>query len=180
VEIISCLSFWATAFLLVITSLLTVFSPKISFSVLFGFITFFLFSMLYFQLSAPFNGAVQIIIYAVTMSILFAFAIMLTNTPKDEKKYLIISPRLLLTVVGLALISFAVFGTIRQDMNLGFLEFLPVISENMADSSASVVVLGETLFTKFVFAFEILSILLLIGVVGVFVFVTKSRKEDEE
>ena len=179
-DIISCLSFWSTAILLVVASLFTVFMPKISYSVLFGFITFFLFSFIYFQLTAPFNAAVQIIIYAVTMSILFAFAIMLTNLPKDEKKYLIISPRLLLSILGIALIVFSVAGVIRQDMSFGFLEFLPIYSGNMADPNQTVTILGETLFTKYVFAFEILSVLLLAGVVGVYVLVTKSKKEEEE
>lgn len=178
-EIISCLSFWITAVLLVIFSLLTVFLPKMSFSVLFGFLTFLFFSFLYFQLSAPFNGVVQIIIYAVTMSILFAFGIMLTNFPKDEKKYLFISPRLLLTIIGLALIAFAVVGIINQDMSFGLREFLLIGSNNIADSSLSIQILGHTLFTKQVFAFEILSVLLLAGVVGIFVLITKTEKEGE-
>ncbi len=178
-EIISCLSFWITAFLLVIFSLLTVFLPKMSFSVLFGFLTFLFFSFLYFQLSAPFNGVVQIIIYAVTMSILFAFGIMLTNFPKDEKKYLFISPRLLLTIIGLVLIAFAVVGIINQDMSFGLKEFLLIGSNNITDSSLSIQILGHTLFTRQVFAFEILSVLLLTGVVGIFILVTKTEKEGE-
>ncbi len=178
-DIISCFSFWITAVLLVIASLLTVFLPKISFSVLFGFISFLLFSFIYFQLCAPFNGAVQIIIYAVTMSVLFAFAIMLTNIPKDEKKYLFISPRLLLTLIGFVLIVCAVMGIINQDISFGLREFLLIGSNNFTDPSASINILGHTLFTKNVFAFEILSILLLAGVVGVYVLVSKAEKEGE-
>ena len=178
-EIISCLSFWISAVLLVIFSLLTVFMPKISFSVLFGFLTFLFFSFLYFQLSAPFNGVVQIIIYAVTMSILFAFGIMLTNFPKDEKKYLFISPRLLMALIGIALIVFAVLGIINQDISFGLKEFLLIGSNNITDTSASVQILGHTLFTKQIFAFEILSVLLLAGVVGIFVLISKTEKEGE-
>lgn len=178
-DLISCLSFWITALLILISSLLTIFIPKVSFSVLFGFITFFLFSFLFFQLNAPFNGAVQIIIYAVTMSILFAFAIMLTNFPKDEKKYLFISPRLLLALIGIILISFAVIGIINQDISFGLHEFLLSGADNLVDPSVSVQTLGHTLFTKNIFAFEILSVLLLAGVVGVYVLISKSEKEGE-
>lgn len=178
-DIISCISFWITAIVIIISALLTIFSPKTSFSVFFGFITFLLFSFLYFQLGAPFNGAVQIIIYAVTMSILFAFAIMLTNFPKDEKKYLFISPRLLLSLIGIALIFFAVIGIINQDMSFGLREFLLTDANNLADPSTSIQILGHTLFTNHILAFEILSVLLLAGVVGVYVLVSKSEKEGE-
>ena len=178
-EIISCLSFWITAVLLVVFSLLTVFLPKMSFSIFFGFLTFLFFSFLYFQLSAPFNGVVQIIIYAVTMSILFAFAIMFTNFPKDEKKYLFISPRLLVLIIGLVLITSSVIGIVNQDMSFGLKEFLLINSNNITDPSLSIQILGHTLFTKEIFAFEVLSVLLLSGVVGVIVLLTKTEKEGE-
>lgn len=178
-EIISSLSFWINAILIIISAICTVFLPKISYCILSAFITFILFALLYFQLSAPFNGVVQIIIYAVTMSVLFAFGIMFTNSPKDDKKYLFLSPRLLLTIVGIMLIICAITGILNQDIFFGLNEFLIISAEHLSDPQAAIKVLGETLFTKHIFAFEILSLLLLAGIIAVFVFTTKGKKEEE-
>ncbi len=179
-ELINISAFWLTAVVLVITSLLAVFLPKISYSIFFGFLTFIFFGLLYFLLNAPFNAIAQISIYGVTFSVLFVFAIMLTNTPKDDKKYLFISKRLFLTLLGVFLIIFSLLGIIRQDMNFGLSEFLNPQGYLIADSSTSLQILGNSLFTKYLFSFELLSVLLLIGVVGVFIFVNKNPKVQED
>ena len=179
-ELIYNISFWILAAFLVITSLLSVFIPKTSYSIFFGFVTFILFGLLYFLLNAPFNAAAQISIYGVAFSVLFVIAIMLTNTPKDDKKYLFISPRLFTALVGILLIVYSLVGIIRQDMSFGLIEFLNSDSHIIADTSTSLQTLGNTLFTKYIFSFELLSVLLLIGIVGIIIFVNKNVKQQEE
>jgi len=156
-----------------------VFIPKIFYSIFFGFVSFILFGLLYFLLNAPFNAAVQISIYGVAFSVLFVISVMLYNTIKDERKYLFISKRFFLTLFGISLIVYSIFGILRQDMSFGLKEFLNTNDYMLSDSSASLQIIGNTLFTKYIFAFELLSLLLLIGIVGVLIFVNKNPKNQE-
>lgn len=178
-ELFSVISFWLFAVLVIITSLLTVFMPKVFHSILFGFITFILIGLSFFLLKAPFNAAAQISIYAVAFSILFVMAVMLYNSPKDEKKYLFVKPRLFITLSGILLIICSVVGIVRQDRFFGLSEFLNNSGYIISQTNTSLNVLANTLFTKYIFVFELLSVLLLFGVAGIIVFVNKNPKIQE-
>jgi NADH-quinone oxidoreductase subunit J len=131
-------------------------------SALFLIATMVSIAILFLLLNAPFLAAIQIIVYAGAIMVLFIFVIMLLNLRKDEfgperKK----AQRFFgIVLVFLLLVGLA---TIIELGALG-LESTGEISQPV--SPAGPEPLAQLLFTKYLFPFELASILLLVAIVG--------------
>ena len=117
---------------------------------------FFLLAFLYFSLSMDMLGISQIVVYSGAIMVLFVFVIMLLN-PKmiEERKDLKRPLGLLFGVVLFGLLS-------SQILPFLGLDGAKVVKHQVGSPQ----LVGEALFTAYVFPFEIVSILLLVGVVS--------------
>ena len=113
---------------------------------------------------AHFLAAVQVIVYAGAIVVLFLFVIMLMDPKEAEyRRY-----RKIATCVGtLAIIGlgFIIAGTVRGAA--------PLTRETIAGETAD---LGKLLFTEYLLPFEIVSVLLLVAMVGC---ILLSKREEE-
>ena len=133
-------------------------------------------AVLYVQLGALFVGAVLIIVYSGAILVLFLFVIMLLNLRGGED--LGKSSPLTHQIVkyGLSFLLFVelVFvikaGFFRGDSPVGLLADKP-------EGFGSVEQVATSLFTKYLYPFELTSILLLAAIVGA---VVMSRKTNED
>ena len=134
-------------------------------SVLYLIVTFFSLSGLFVILDAHFIAAVQIIVYAGAIMVLFLFVIMLLNLgstqPSDIRRGL---GRVLAGSVAVALV--AIFA--RLFMADGDVDGLggPSALHSLLESSGAVAAVAEPLFTRYLVAFEVTSILLVVAIVG--------------
>lgn len=129
--------------------------------------TFLSVAGIYFLLDAEFVGVVQILIYTGAITILMLFGIMLTKHKKAlaEKRHPIREWGAFL-LVGL-LFGMIIF-TIYQ---------VPIDHPTQTQSQEySVAGLGEMIFTDYVIAFELTSILLLVALIGA---ILLARREEE-
>ena len=76
--------FWLFAVVAVVASLLVVGQRNPMYSVLLLIVSFGALSGLYVLLDAPFVAAIQIIIYAGAIMVLFLFVVMLLNVPTED------------------------------------------------------------------------------------------------
>ncbi|MCE2902824.1 MAG: NADH-quinone oxidoreductase subunit J [Gemmatimonas sp.] len=112
---------------------------------------------LYVMLDAPFVGAVQVLVYAGAIMVVFVFVVMLLNLGRDGVTDLrSLASRLGAGIVGLALLATLL---VTQRQRLPRLESAPVAENVVAPVAAS-------LFTEYLVAFELTSIVLLVAVVG--------------
>ncbi|MBY0489035.1 MAG: NADH-quinone oxidoreductase subunit J [Gemmatimonadaceae bacterium] len=112
---------------------------------------------LYVMLDAPFVGAVQVLVYAGAIMVVFVFVVMLLNLGRDGISDLRGLPaRLGAGFVGLALLANLL--VVRRES----LPTLPLAapSENVVEPVAA------SLFTDYLVAFELTSLVLLVAVVG--------------
>lgn len=127
---------------------------------------FFLLAFLYFSLNMEMLGISQIVVYSGAIMVLFVFVIMLLNPKLIEEKKDLKRP------IGIAL-GLVLFGLLGSQV-------LPALGLNgpkpMSMQAGSPQLIGEALFTGYVFPFEVVSILLLVGVVGA-VFLAKRRTQ---
>lgn len=120
---------------------------------------FFILAFLYFSLQAEVLGVTQVIVYTGAIMVLFLFVIMLLNlgAPQvlqekpDPKKFLGI-------ILGLGL-----FGMVGSQVLPAFMK---ATEPKSLPGYGGFPAIGRTLFTTYVFPFEAVSILLMIGVVG--------------
>lgn len=145
-------------------------------------LTLFGVAVLFVAQQANFLAAVQVIVYAGAIVVLFLFVIMLLGV--DNAENLSIEPfrvqRPLAAVVGVgtfALIVVAAIVARGADVAVPG-SGLEVPGASGADHDGNIKALARDLFSDHVLAFELTSVLLVIAVVGTVVLARKPRKGD--
>ncbi|HEY4332025.1 MAG TPA: NADH-quinone oxidoreductase subunit J [Ilumatobacteraceae bacterium] len=130
-------------------------------------LTLFGVAVLYVSLNAHFLAAVQVIVYAGAIVVLFLFVIMLLGLDRVES--LRIDPikvqRPLAITVGVALLGLLTAAIVKSRNTL-HVRGAGLDSATTADHDSNLKQLANDLFSNHVFAFEITSVLLVIAVVG--------------
>ncbi len=134
-------------------------------SAMFLVLTMISLASLFILLHAFFLAAVQVIVYAGAVLVLFVFVIMLLDL-KDEQRRKI---KTLGAVLGAASVL-AIGFTFWRSLSQGALPASPVVNEG------GTLELGRILFTSYTLPFEILSVLLLVAMVGVILLSKKDLK----
>jgi len=124
---------------------------------------------LYLLLNAQFLAAVQVIVYAGAIVVLFLFATMLLGGGRESSKFKVQSSKflaivlafVLLVEVGYVLVSGTLTGTQGSDT--------PEAIARIGNVQA----IGQLLFTDYLLPFELAAVLLLIGIVGAVVLAKK-------
>jgi len=158
--------FWILAILSVGSALLVVANANPVRSALFLVVNFFVLSVFYFTLGAEFIGAVQVIVYAGAIMVLFLFVIMLLNlgAPEALKERGKLGP---MPAIVLALIFLSLLGGVGA-IDKGLKAASPKAAEFM-QTGGTANNIGVALFSPsqpWLFPFEVTSFLLLVGVVG--------------
>jgi NADH-quinone oxidoreductase subunit J len=121
---------------------------------------------LFVLLQAFFLAAVQILVYAGAVMVLFLFIIMSQEQPAMERR----RNRWLGVVASVALV--AVLGTLLVRTLAG----MSVDPGGLPPVAGTTGALGTILFGRFLLPFEIMSVLLLVAMIGVVVLSQKTRK----
>ena len=125
-------------------------------------------SGLFVLLNAYFLAAVQILVYAGAVMVLFLFVIMLLDVQETARRKL----RIVSLVMGFAAVG-ALFGVYKSSVEATY-EDVEAVDEVVVGSTES---LARGLFSKdngFILPFEIVSILLLVAMIGA---ILLSKKE---
>jgi NADH-quinone oxidoreductase subunit J len=158
----SQLFFGYFAIAMTVLALLVVTRRNAVHSVLWMLVLFIHIAGLYLFLNAEFLAAVQIIVYAGAIMVLFLFVIMLLNLRKDEteKKFQKQWP------YGIAVgVVFAIFLVLI----VGKITVLPPLGEFSIEaikSEGNIMTIGKVLYTKYLLPFEIASVVLLVAIIG--------------
>jgi len=120
--------------------------------------TFFGLGGLYLSLQAPFVAAIQILVYAGAITVLFIFVIMLLNLKTDIYRF----PKFRISKIPRFAALFLLLWCIYTFVHLT--AFPIAISDGKKAFAISKI--AEILFSKYLFPFELASFLLLIAMVG--------------
>jgi NADH-quinone oxidoreductase subunit J len=156
-------AFWVFAAVSVSASLLVVGQRNPMYSVLLLIVSFGALSGLYILLDAPFVAAIQIIIYAGAIMVLFLFVVMLLNVPTEDPPTGYHAR--LLGGAGPRRIGAALSGILVIELAwaLSRLSAAPLPSDAKAPAVYDI---GTRLFHEYAFAFEATSVLILVAMVG--------------
>lgn len=152
--------FYIFAFLTLVFGFLVIanpFSRNPVTSAMFLVLTIVSLAGLFVLLHAFFLAAVQVLVYAGAVMVLFLFVIMLLDLKAEERR------RIKLLAVGGGVISAgAILGIFMRN-----LVDAPVEVTESPSLEGGTVALGKLLFTQYLLPFEIVSLLLLVAIVGV-------------
>lgn len=130
-------------------------------------------SAIYVTLHAQFLAAIQIVVYAGAIMVLFVFVIMLLNVPKDQPQIEKQKWLRYLAIPFAGLLIAEMFYVIRSVKPIT-LPALP--ADGGGDAVGTVSSIGKALFTDYLLPFEVTSVLILMAVVGAMVL---ARREGD-
>jgi len=144
--------------LAVIASLLVIAQRNPVYSVLLLITSFGALSGLYILLDAPFAAAIQIIVYAGAIMVLFLFVVMLLSLTDAELGLEKITALKWVGITGSAGLLVLVVSAITQSG--------PRAMKAVGEDFGTVKAVGRVLFTQYLLPFEATSVLLLVAIVG--------------
>ena len=163
------IAFWILAPVMVIAALGLLFVRKAVHAALLLAVVMMSLAVLYAALEAPFLFAVQIIVYTGAILMLFLFVLMLVGVDAaDSVVETIRGQRVLAAIAGLGLGLVMVLGL--SQISLG-----TAVGLEEANSGGNIQALANILFSRYVFAFEVTSALLITAAVGAMVLAHRER-----
>lgn len=154
--------FYIAAFILVIFTMVSMFAKNIVYSLLASIMVFFSASLFFYILGSEYNAIIQAAIYGFAVPIIIGLSIMFTSGDKFSKgkfslKYITIlsSAIFVLGFVYVIMISLSIVEDTFNNVNVAALNSYDVISS-----------FAKEIFINYVWAFELVSLLLTIIIAG--------------
>lgn len=165
--------FYAFAALMVLSTLVTLFTRNVLYAAFSLIATFFGVAVLYLFAGADFVAITQILVYIGGILVLIIFGIMLTHRISGQPVVTQVHNQILGILIGLGLFGVLAYGILQAN-----LEQLPWIetattSGNIVQES-TIQTLGVLLMSRYVFPFELAALLLLVALIGA-AFIAKGR-----
>ncbi len=130
-------------------------------------------SALYVTLHAQFLAAIQIVVYAGAIMVLFVFVIMLLNEPKDQPQ---IEKQKWLRYLAIPFAGLLIAETFYVIRSIKPLTLPSIPAQGAEHAVGTVSSIGKALFTNYLLPFEVTSVLILMAVVGAMVL---ARREGD-
>jgi NADH-quinone oxidoreductase subunit J len=166
-------TFWILAPIMVLAALGILFVRKAVHAALLLAVVMIGLAMLYLSLNAPFLAAVQVAVYMGAILMLFLFVLMLVGVDaSDSVVETIKGQRFMAILAGLLLGVVLVLGLAQ--ISLG-----SVVGLDDANANGNIPALADLLFSKYVFAFEVTSALLITAAMGAMVLAHRERLEPK-
>jgi NADH-quinone oxidoreductase subunit J len=175
---VTLIVFYGLAATAVTAAILVVLMSRAVYSALALIVCFGATAGLFFQLGAQFIAAIQVIVYAGAIMVLFLFVIMLLD-PESE----VFLPNRLKKVSGFAL-AFSVLFTLVLVQAADRWAATEVLTGSIAGTARSsgpgggIETLAHSLFRDYLLPFEVTSILILVAVLGAVVLTRQSHEKE--
>jgi NADH-quinone oxidoreductase subunit J len=141
-------------------------------------LTLFGVAVLFVAQAAHFLAVVQVIVYAGAVVVLFLFVIMLLGVDRTESEFAsepLRGQRPAAAVIGVAALGL-LLALSQVDLTIG----AKAVAGTADGPGTNVEKIADSVFTRYVFAFEITSVLLVIAVVGAVLLARKPRVQVDE
>ena len=169
-------SFFYFATVIVLCAILVIAFRNPVYSVISLLVLFFHVAGLFVSLQAEFLAAVQIIVYAGAILVLYLFVVMLLNLKRDDAYQ-----RQVWIGVGLGTVALGEFIYLIAKANLEGAALVNRISQGTAGAQpGNTEMVGRLLYTKYLFPFEVASLILLVAMIGAILLAKKALPEVRE
>lgn len=159
------------AFGIVVLSVLAITRRNPMHSLMFMLLLFFHIAGLYLTLNAEFLAAIQMIVYAGAILVLFLFVVLLLNLREEvaDRRYVVPWPVGVLASLGL----FVMVAYSLKSLTIGP---AGMITTEVIKRETHTKVLGKVLYTEYLYPFEIVSLILLVAIIGAIVLAKKKLR----
>ena len=151
--------FYGNAIIAILSTLMVITRSNIVHALLYFIVSLLAIAVIFYTLGAPFAAALEIIVYAGAIMVMFLFVVMMLNlgqvTEDQEKAWLVPSIWIGPTILAVPLLAEVLYAINLQ-------------KEEMAHTVVGAKEIGSALFGPYVLAVELASMLLLAGLVGAY------------
>ena len=151
--------FYGSGIIAILATLMVITRTNIVHALLYFIVSLLAIAVVFYTLGAPFAAALEVIVYAGAIMVMFLFVVMLLNLGKEtedqEKSWLTPSVWIGPSIMAVPLLLEVIYA-------------INVTHEEMAHTVVSAKEIGVALFGPYVLAVELASMLLLAGLVGAF------------
>ncbi|MDT5266318.1 MAG: NADH-quinone oxidoreductase subunit, partial [Mycobacterium sp.] len=166
-------TFWVLAVFAVLGALAVVAAPKAVYSAIFLAVVMIILAMLYIAQDALFLGIVQVVVYTGAVMMLFLFVLMLIGVDSADSLVETIRGQRIAACVAGAAFGILLIGGIGNVSVAGFTGLTE------ANSGGNVQGLAALIFTRYLWAFELTSALLIVAAVGAMILGHRPRTTDK-
>lgn len=174
--------FYSLSFILILTSLASIFLPKISYSLRSLFIYFITLGVLFFCLKSFLAGALHILIFAVLLIALLYILISKTNI-KDKKTDILYkkSPSFWLAILGFFLVIIAGIFILKYFSDaIGFKNMIIFSDKNSYTKLASAFLTVKSIIKDFFLSFILTISIIILSVTGILnILISRTDKKEE-
>ena len=162
------LFFYIFAALTVIGSIIVVSHKNPVASAISMVLTFFFTAVLFILLRAQFIAAIQVLVYAGAIIVLFLFTVMFLNIKEDALQF---DSKDITKKVTFLIIIIAVVGYFASKLTINM-----VPKTQISENFGTVESVGRVLFTDYLLPFELTSVLIVAAIIGVVSIARRSQK----
>jgi NADH-quinone oxidoreductase subunit J len=159
--------FYIFAALSILFAFLVIFQKNVMHSVLYLAFAVLAISGVFFTLQAEFLGAIQIIVYAGGIVVLYIFVIIIVNLNEIKKEKRKIFPKFFITGISILFLIEIVYIFLKNQIRI-------ISGADYPDIKA----LAEMLLSKYMISFEVASILLLAVLIGSIIIARRKLLND--
>ena len=149
--------FYITATVAIVSSLIAITNRNAIHALLYLILSLLSISVIFYIIGAPFIAALEVIVYAGAIMVLFIFVVMMLNISlEEEQENKWLTPRMWIVPSILAALLLIIFIYVLKEF-----KYEQTTAEIIGPKQV-----GITMFTKYLLAVEISAILLLAGIIG--------------
>ncbi len=135
-------------------------------------INFFSIAGLYLTLEAEFLAIIQILVYAGAIMVLFLFVIMLLNLSREPKQSPLSPSYIMAAVMGIAFLVILLISFTEYEVPTGPFSEAPYLFSTTES-------VGAFMMTKYLYPFEMISVVLISALIGAIVIAKKYNYENK-
>ena len=164
--------FYLASFFIIVFALLTLFAKNVIYSLLSAVMVFFFGALFFYMLGSEYNAIIQAAIYGLAVPIIIGVSIMFAPTSGKVKDKSFVTPYVTFMSAALFVLSFVYLVLMSLAMMPDTFRVMDVFQVNAFDAIKS---FAKGIFINYVWAFELLSLLLTVVIAGIGLLRTDKR-----
>lgn len=165
--------FYPASFLIIIFALLALFAKNVIYSLLYSVVVFFLGALFFYILGSEYNAIIQAAIYGLAVPVIIGVSIMFPQGGKYERVKSYTVPYITLMCAGIFVLAFVYLMLMSLAITPDTFRITGVSQLNDFDR---IFVFSKGIFVNYVWAFELVSLLLTIIIAGISLLGGKKKK----
>lgn len=169
--------FYSASFFILLFGILTLVAWNIFYSLMSAILVFFMTSILFWLLGSEYNAVIQLAVYGFAIPVVLGLGIMFTNLRKDRPVKLGFSNSKygIILVCGIFILAL-IYMLLISLLSVPEIFSTQIVFDEFINPHSNFIIFSKGIFNKYVWAFELVSLILTIAAAGLTIIKRVGRK----